>query len=791
MRRSGWLAMCAVMAIVVSCVPDGGEPPSTTTTTTSTTTSTTSTTTTSTTTTTVPTSIQAKAIASGDTFSCAIRYDDSVRCWGYNASGRLGDGTTIDRLSPVDVVGLGPASAIALGDNHACAIVADGAVKCWGANLNGQLGDGTNTASSVPVDVVGITGATQISAGSYTTCVIVADGAIKCWGVNYRGQLGNNTFVPSNVPVDVVGITGATSVDTMLELTCAVVGGAVKCWGGNEHGILGWFDIWPSPVSSRSVPVDIPGLGSGGAQVALAYGTACVRMIDQTVKCWGTDSSPSFARGDGSVDSSAQPPTTVSGLTDATAISGGRWTFCALRTAGDLSCWGNNQYGQYGNGTVGPASSQRQPVVVPGMTTATSIALGTETTCVTRSLGAPQCWGSGARGQIGDGTTVGTPRLAPTDVIDVVPGYPPPTTTTTTTTLVPSATITQLAVGGKHSCVLKSDDKVRCWGENFDGQIGNGNTVDQPAPVDVPGLTGVTNLGLGGRHSCAVVAGGAVKCWGENLDGQLGNGANSQVITPVFVSGLTGATQVVGGDKSTCAIVAAGAVKCWGDNIFGGLGNNSQVDSNVPVDVVGLTGVTQLSSSGLRWCALVAGDVKCWGGNQGYAIGVPDPLVPRLVPTDVPGMTSVLAIATSTYTGCGLIADGTVRCFGGDSNGTRGDGPTSAGGLTVTNVDGLSDAVEVSGRDFSFCARRATGSVVCWGFNVAGKYGDGTTTSQQSPVATLYLSNASSIRVGDDFVCAERTTGAPQCWGTGDNGQIGDGNPSTVKRLVPHDVVNP
>src|SRR5262245_45882793 len=154
----------------------------------------------------------ATLVAGGQHFSCAVRPDSTVACWGRNHKGQLGNGTTISSSTPVTVVGLSNVVAIAAGRFHACAVLADGTANCWGQNFSGQLGNGTNDSSYTPVSVSGLTGAVAIGAGSYFTCALRSTGTVRCWGLNLDGNLGNGTTTSSNIPVAVSGLTGATHI---------------------------------------------------------------------------------------------------------------------------------------------------------------------------------------------------------------------------------------------------------------------------------------------------------------------------------------------------------------------------------------------------------------------------------------------------------------------------------------------------------------------------------------------------------------------------------------------------
>ncbi len=190
-----------------------------------------------------------------------------MKCWGWNYSGQLGDGTRVDRSSPVDVVGLTSGARYVVtggildGRGTACAIASSGGVKCWGANGAGQLGDGTLVDRLTPVDVVGLApDVSAIAVGSGYACAATLGRDVKCWGANSYGQLGDGTTINRATPVNVIGLSsGASAVAAGDVHSCAVASsGGVKCWGGNVYGQLG-----DGTVIDRLTSVDVVGLGGG------------------------------------------------------------------------------------------------------------------------------------------------------------------------------------------------------------------------------------------------------------------------------------------------------------------------------------------------------------------------------------------------------------------------------------------------------------------------------------------------------------------------------------------------
>jgi alpha-tubulin suppressor-like RCC1 family protein len=355
-------------------------------------------------------------LALGSSHTCAYLRASTLKCWGWNGDGQLGDETTTNRRTPTTIDVGGAVGLLAAGFAHTCAYVtASALLKCWGNNGNGQLGDGTTTDRTTPT-TINVGGAVGLLAlGFYHTCAYVtASALLKCWGDNGNGQLGDGTTTNRITPTT-INVGGAVGLLALADSsTCAYVTNSalLKCWGYNGHGQLG-----DGTTTTRYTPTTID---VGGAVGLLALGALHT---------------------------------------------------CAYLTSGTLKCWGDNQIGQMGDGTA----------------TATRI--------------------------------------------------------TTPTTINVGGAVGLLALGGWYTCAYVANSTLKCWGSNENGQLGDGTTTTRyiPTTIDVGGAVGLLALGHGdlGRHTCTYLTSGTLKCWGDNYFGQLGDGTMTDRFGPTFLPGLT------------------------------------------------------------------------------------------------------------------------------------------------------------------------------------------------------------------------------------------------------------
>ena len=569
-------------------------------------------------------------IAAGATHSLAVMDDGSVRSWGSNQGGQLGDGTTANRSVPVPVTGLANAVSVAAGDGHSLALTADGTVVAWGQNAIGELGDGTQTRRTTPVPVQGLTDVIAIAASNSWSMALKDDGTVWTWGGNFAGALGTgggNSATPQQVPA----VSGITALAAGQNHAVALKDdGTVITWGDNVYRQLGnATSASPGLPSSVTGLTDVVAIGAGRDHTS-------VLRNDGTVLTWGGNVSGSSSATH--VDSKTSPAAVVPpGDAGVQAVAGGYGHALALTSGGGVLAWGSNSYGQLGDGG---NSTSATPLPVAGLTGVRQVATSLYyASYALREDGTVAAWGSNDNGELGDGTT--TTRRTPVDVT----GLDQPASS--------------IAAGGFHGLAVMADSTVRAWGHNYFGQLGDQTTTASPTAVTVDVLADVVAVGAGEFSSYAVTRAGALYAWGNNQNGQLGDGTTTDRSMPTLVVGLTNIVAVAGGYNHAIALRNDGTVWSWGANSSGMLGDGTTSPRSVPGLVPGLTDIVAISTRGHHNLALKGdGTVVAWGYNGGGQVGNRNTNdVP--VPTEVTGLAGpVQAIGAGTYSSYAVIGVG-------------------------------------------------------------------------------------------------------------------------------------
>ncbi|HJL14315.1 MAG TPA: hypothetical protein RMH99_01595 [Sandaracinaceae bacterium LLY-WYZ-13_1] len=355
-------------------------------------------------------------LAAGTAHSCARTSMGRVVCWGLDHSGQLGDGTptdwTLGGELPHAVPGITDAVSVCAGAEHTCVAHADGAVDCFGDGSRGQLGPGAppgpGAGSSTPLAVTGIADAAEVVCGSTFTCVRRSGGTALCFGSNRYGQLGDGTTTDAVTPVEVVRSEASPGVplgsiedlEAGGDYVCArITGGEVRCWGRADDGALGDGTTPTFTVFGRAFPVPMNGV-TDAVEVAAGSGSTCVRHADGSVSCAGNNNEGQL--GDGTRDDRGTMMP-VPGLSGAVALAVGFDHACAALDDGAVRCWGNNRNGQMGNGrSEARFVSPSDPAT--GLSDAVDLGGSGGHTCAVRASGDAVCWGADPYGQIGDDT---------------------------------------------------------------------------------------------------------------------------------------------------------------------------------------------------------------------------------------------------------------------------------------------------------------------------------------------------------------------------------------------------
>jgi len=863
---------------------------------------------------------QATQVVSTSVSSCGL-YDSAVYCWGTNASGQLGTGTTVTSLTPVPVDTSGVLAtktikSLVAGAAHTCVLTTDGKLFCWGVNSNGQLGIGSTTRSLVPVEVT-MTGAllgktiASVAANNDTTCVISTEGKAYCWGINANGQIGNGTTTTSTVPVavtDTGALTGKilNSISTGLYFSCATATtGEIFCWGRNTNGELGngtttnsttpvavtmseamagkvavsvatnqanncaltedglvfcWgvgFYLGRTVNTNSSVPVaiDMTGqlVGKKVLQVVAKNTTTCLVASDNQAYCWG--GSTGGQRGDNSTASFVNPPTPVykagvlNGLS-ILSISNGSNNSCVVASDNQIYCWGGNTSGQLGTGSATPSNTlvpvaaavmtKGVPVITIGGTPAINVQLGSPSslTAVTPANTAGAKNVSIAQYDNQSVTAASSYEYAPPiSPISIAPtsGSTAGGDTVTVTgtnfdantkvrfddiylsgfTLVNSTTIT-FTTPSQSSAINAEVIVENSFGEQTpsvfysyqesqmtissispnSGPISGGGTTTITGTNFSVGIKNISQIGSGSSFGCGVYSGDAY-CWG--FAQRLGNGTTvqSNVPSPVVKTGvLAGKTikQLAVGSSHACAVASDDQAYCWGIGTNGQLGNANSAVQTAPVAVsragvlAGKT-VKSIAAGDSHTCVVASDDrAYCWGINSSGQLGTGTTTqtnVPVAVANGGLAGKTIKSISASSASTCAIASDDQVYCWGTNSSGQLGTGNTNLSytPIAVVKTGAFSGKTvkSISSGTSHVCAIASDDLAYCWGDGNVGQQGVGSNTANNVPTAVLNsgalsLKTIKQVALGGNSSCVVASDNKAYCWGANTSGQLGIGS---------------
>lgn len=690
-----------------------------------------------------------------DSTACGLKVDRTVWCWGSDTNGRLGNGAVVtgDQHQPYQVPGLANVAKISVFLSHICALISDGTAWCWGENVQGSLGDGTTTTRHSPVKVQFFNDMIDISPGQDNTCIVRSNGEAWCWGLGTSGQLGNGASVNSQTPVRVSGVNDFV----------AVYRGNVAYCGVTRRG--------------------------------KGY-------------CWGSELNGSF--GNGGASGIQNVPSEITGLTDIVEIDIGDENTCALRSNGQISCWGAGTAGQLGNGT--NTAVQTTPVTVLGISDFVEVGVTASTGCGLRANGEFWAWGEDYLGRLGNGDADAANKNIPTRAFGEnfialstncgfgIVNTQAPRTSAPNTVLGDKLAVAGTGSEARHSCVIRPDGTLWCWGTELYGALGNGGaineTFDSPIPATDPGPW--TQVTAGENFTCGLKADQSAWCWGMGLNGVIGNGSNADQVSPALVTSTQPWSRIAAGTIHVCGIKMDGTGWCWGNDSAGSLGNGAGGSSSTPTQVTGTGTWKQISPGDSTTCGIKTdGSLWCWGesdyGRLGNGTMSPDIQNPARV-----GTKTWKYISAEGEAVCGIQTDGSAWCWGyDDGSGELGNGSVlTADQSTPTLVLDPGPWASISTGYGTTCGVKMDGTGWCWGYD-DNMLGSGlvpnVAVNVHTPIPVAGSNNWAKITgAGIHFRCGIKNDATVWCWGNLDTtyGTLGNGPALTGSFNYPTKVVD-
>ena len=759
-------------------------------------------------------------ISSGDCITFAIKSDGTLWTWGAGTTGALGNGTAAARFSPGTVAGGGSWCRVSSGSSRTAAIKTDGTLWTWGYNTFGDLGDGTTVSRCSPGTIAG--GGTtwcQVSMSNYGGSAIKTDGTLWTWGRSNFGLLGDGTTVDRCSPGTVAGggTTWSNVSNDSGHKIAIKTDGTLWTWGRNDSGQVG-----DGSNSCRCSPGTVAGGGTNWCEIFGGFFHTSAIKTDGTLWTWGFNTGGQL--GNNSTAARNSPGTIAGGGTTWSKVSGTRSSSVAFKTDGTLWTWGNNSFGQLGDGTT--VSRCSPGTIAGGSTTWCQVSGGECHEGAIKTDGTLWTWGWNSCGALGDGTTVsrcspGSVAIQPLASAEDLLMYASAVAQITDNRQVSFASSTTLPdiydnsipngqlvyvedraipVISNNECwigldgrVLRSDAPVRTlftWGINDAGQLGDGTTVSRCSPGTVAG-GGTTwcfaATGFSARF--AIKTDGTLWSWGNNFCGKLGDGTTVARCSPGTVAG-GGTTwcRVSNAIGNSAAIKTDGTLWTWGQNCSGVLGTGTIISRTSPGTVAG-GGTTwclvniQGSNDGNQFTVAIKIDGTLWTwGNNNYGQLGNGTAVARCSPGTIAGGGTTWCQSSAEGSSAAAIkTDGTLWTWGSNIRGQLGDGTT----LTRCSPGTVAGGGTTWCQSFSSCnhtlAIKTDGTLWTWGYNQCGRLGDGTTVSRSSPgtVAGGGTTWCQSSKATE----AIKTDGTLWTWGCNGAGSLGDG--TTVNRCSP------
>jgi len=592
------------------------------------------------------------AVAAGASHTVALKSDGTIWSWGDNNSGQLGDNSTDEKYIPTQENSADTHwSTISAGGDHTIALKSDGTLWAWGNNSSGLLGNDSTNSKHVPTQESSAdTHWSAISTGYYHTVALKSDGTLWAWGRNRYGQLGNDSDTDKHVPTQEESADNHWSAISVgyYHTVALKSDGTLWAWGRNSSGQLG-----DNSSDDKLVPTQENSADTHWSAISAGYYHTVAQKSDHTLWAWGENASGQL--GNDTTDDMFVPTQESSTDVHWGSISAGYYHTVALKNDGTLWAWGGNQYGQLGNGSTSNILVPTQESTVS--TYWRNVSVGESHTIAIKSDGTLWSWGDNYYGQLGDGST--TSKHAPTQESTfatnwstISAGYFHTVAIKSDGTLwawgrnhrgqlginstgekhVPTQESSAdthwiaVAASSSHTVALKDNHTLWAWGSNFSGQLGNGTTDEKHVPTQESSAdTHWIAVAASSSHTVALKDDHTLWAWGSNFSGQLGNGTTDEKHVPTQESSAdTHWSAISAGYSHTVALKDDHTLWAWGSNHFGQLGNGTTDEKHVP---------TQENSADRHWSAISAGKEShtialkddhtlwVWGSNHSGQLG--------------------------------------------------------------------------------------------------------------------------------------------------------------------------
>lgn len=693
-------------------------------------------------------------VKTGGVTSCYLDGVGDVYCWGSNQYGQLGRESIKYSSSPVKVEGFKNIVDIAIASHTICAVDRDNSIFCIGSNRSGQLGLGLYIPSrSVPERVYTSLPLVKLRSGSDTFCAVLTDETMECWGASPFNIIGVGA---KYIPTKYASIDNIKDVALTRDSACAVkTDDTLWCWGANFSGQLGQGNY-----THKQFPVQVTSL-SNIDSVKLGQINTCAQTNSGSLYCIGGNSS--FQIGNGNIYNWSYPsPELVTITNNISSYELSEGAACALKTNGEIFCWGANAHGEIGDNTHLDSSLG---YTIPGINFQ-QLSMSKNTVCALSNSNEVYCWGANSIGQAGNDN--GNSTKIPTKVESHIQS---------------TKVLTSIIAGQANTCMYVNSEPY-CWGNNEQWQLGTlSPNYLEVYPIHARSFDGNTSLSIGYGHICLTNNLGEISCIGLNSTGQVGRDpALGTGVRQVYkIPSTSGFSYVRAGLDYSCALKSDGTVWCWGANEHGQLGTGNTTSSYIPQQVTGLTNAVELSISkrGYHNCARKTdGTVWCWGWNNFGQTGAPASPTDQLSPMEALQLKNASQLSLGAEFSCGL-KDGQVFCIGHNGYGQSGTGRTGS----YSNGDPalVSQVEKIEAGQMHACVLTTADEVFCWGESTYGQVGHGSVINQSIPISVF--KNAKDLASGSVHSCAISQNNRLWCWGFNGTAQFGNGD--SINSLVP------